>query len=573
MTLRFCRGMVAGWSLSLLLLLANSGLQAADKVTLDQRLPAGVLAYFSIPNAPEGHANFMKTGFGQMLLDPELENFRQQLMTKFKEMSADVQEEIGVTVEELLQLPAGEVSFAAARSSNAPLAGVALIEFGNRQELVEKLLQRAEESFEEGTLDKQTESVDGVDLVTLTYADPNNLRGKPVSVTYFIRDNSLVISSASSLIKNVLSRWDGANDRTFAKSDVYKQMMEKCAPTDGTPLYRWYIDPIGLVSAGLSTSQELQMAAVLFNANLPVLGLSELKAIGGIAAVGGTEFDAQSRTLYYVNQPTRGVLNVFQLRPQAPATPGWAPADAHQYFSLDWNIRGAYEAIESMYDSFFGVGSFEIAMEQVTQRADGLDLNIKSDLIDVLTGSLQGYIINPSEVDPEDPQSPDWVVALGVESAEKATALVEKGMDALSGFEKSERNGATVYEPADEDAPGAAAVHDNKIYIASTVERLQQALDGKASPALLDSPAYQSVAKHLPAQMSMHSFMDPKGQLKPVYEALRSGQFDSFLEGELDPSTLPPFENLEKYISPSAGYIVPDEQGALQVQFTLKPSK
>ena len=79
----------------------------------------------------------------------------------------------------------------------------------------------------------------------------------------------------------------------------------------------------------------------------------------------------------------------------------------------------------------------------------------------------------------------------------------------------------------------------------------------------------------------MISFAKQSSQLKTVYDLLRSGTFPPSAPGAgfpgadanlvpIDFKKLPPFEVIEKYLRPSGGYVVPDENGAVMVGFSLR---
>jgi hypothetical protein len=270
--------------------------------------------------------------------------------------------------------------------------------------------------------------------------------------------------------------------------------------------------------------------------------------------------------MYYVKQPTSGILKLFEFRPTITAPPAWVPADAGSYFAFDWNLKGAYEAVEAIYDSFTGPGKFAAQVNQLVQQG-GLPLHPKTDVIDALSGKLEGYMISPTGDDPKTLQA---MVSLGLADKAKGQKLLAT-VSNLVGGASSDFQGLKVYGPPDADQPGAAAIKDDAVLISFNPEQLKLALTGKpASKPLVRSEAYAEIKKLIPEKVSILTYQNAADQLGTLYEKVRGGDLDSAVEGQFDFSVLPPFETLRKYLTPSAGYLAPDESGAIAVQFSLK---
>jgi len=72
------------------------------------------------------------------------------------------------------------------------------------------------------------------------------------------------------------------------------------------------------------------------------------------------------------------------------------------------------------------------------------------------------------------------------------------------------------------------------------------------------------------------TYTNPASQYRSLYEMLRDGNpAESFpglddILSQIDFGRLPPFEVIEKYLAPSGGFWVGDENGVLMEQFSLK---
>jgi len=554
-----------------MLFLPTFQVRADDEAVLaEDRLPSNVLLYVSSPDVVSTFEKFQGTGIGRMFQDPGLEKFRKQLEDLYGEFKEEAESKSGLKIDDVVGIFEGEVAFAVVRPVGQTLGWVAFLEYGDQKATIDALLKRSQDELKKEGDEKvtvETEEIDGVTVTSYTYEDENAENGFPVTVSLLQKDGILVAGSGINILETVLERWDGEHEDTFSGNKIYEEIYAKCASgDDADPGLIWYVDPIGLLSAGLSMSPQTQNFVGMIY--MPALGLKDLKAMGGVAEFNTKDFDSVGKSMIYLDGPPTGVIKVFQLRANPLEVPAWVPADAAQYISFDWDINGAYEAIESIYDSFLGAGRFSMATANLLQQA-GLDLKLKPDVIDVLSGKFQGYF-NAGAASPEDFQG---LLSIGVKDGAKGQKLVSGLMDLAGGSKASDVSGAKLYEPAGEGQPGAIAVSSNAILLSTQTETVKNALSARPSNPLTSSPEFVSALKYVPKQVSFFTFQNPAVQLAEVYEKARSGELDGLAEGKLDFSVLPPFETLSKYITPTAGYYIPDEKGSISVQFTVKAAK
>lgn len=538
---------------------------AADDITADQRLPNGVLLYLSAPDVVTAHESFQKTGISQLINDPALEKFRQQLVEKFNDVEKKTQDELGLSISDITSLFSGEVTLAVVRPVGQSLGGVLFVDIGGHQDILEKLIAKAEAADEEGKAEKETDTIGDQKITVYTIAVKDDEDAEPVTVAYFIKDDKLVVASAVSILESILDQWDGTAEDSFARNEIYSEIIGKCTVKDSRPAMQYFIDPVGLLVSGLSMNPDTQLFAGMVYS--PAFGLNGLKGIGGTLELATDEFDSIGRAMYYVDGPASGLLKIFEFRPSISAPPKWVPAGAGQFIAFDWNIKGAYEAIESIYDSFTGPGKFAQTITGLAQQS-GANLHIKDDIVDVLSGQFQWYLL-PGEK----PENMQGTLAIGVNDAAKGQHLVDSIMTMTGETEKTEFKGVQLFTLKEEGQKGAAAVKDKFIMVSPSADQLKLALSGPAEQPLVNSENYQKIAGKIPEKVSLLGYQNPADQLEAGYEKARAGEFDSFTEGKLDLSVLPPFEVLKKYLTPSASYFVPDEHGTLGVQFSLKRSR
>lgn len=570
--------------------------RAADAIPSERRMGNDVIAYFSIRNIADLKTSWAKTQLGQLLKDKDLAPFLEQFDAHWTKLTEMFEDEVGLPLNDALGIPQGEFSIAAVHTTGKPIGGVAFLDFGEKRESLDKLIEKGTKAVEESGRAKRTEEdVDGVQIVFFDLSEENEAARdddddaakakkkpkNPTGVAYLIKDSTLVVASRVDILKAVLTRWDGNAERTFADKQAYKYIKEKChgENADAHPQVTYYVDPIGLYKGILGTLNLGPTETGLALSFLPSLGLDKIKGFGGTLDMGTDEFDMVTRALFYIDQPPTGVLNAFQFPKKSQVPPKWVAADVSTYGALSWDIAEAYNTVETIYETFAGAGSFSKIIDDLAEQESGPKIHIKKDIVDQLSGGIV-FVGNV-------PEDADLTVGerylIGVELKEEGPMkkVLERLAD-LEGFPGKVREfeGEKIYEMAggedDEQAQfhPAVAVTKKHLFFATHVAELEALLrSDKDREALVDSEAYKTIAKRFPDQTSSLGFQRSDAQLKMIYEALKSGALTEALDSDefqLDTSKLPEFDVLKKYFKPSGGYMIPDEKGWFVISFSLK---
>lgn len=557
-----------------LAILCQSGF-AQDHVASDLRLPGDVYLYLSTPDMPATFDQFQQTPYGQLIYGPEMAAFREHLLEKLHEKAgedaAKAEEELGMPLSDLGALIDGDGTLAVIRPAGGALALVAFLDTGDHADITDALEKHFDEQLQrEDNVAKSTKTIRDTKVTVLTVAT-----GSPelpsVEICYFIKDGELVISSSDAAADSVLERWDGKHPETFAGNRLYQQVLKSCATTDGeTPDMIWFVRPVELILGTLQSIPQTQFYGAMAAGFLPQFGINTLRGVGATVEVNSQEFSAITRSLVVVDQPARGIFKIFELRPTFREIPAWVPGNAAQFMQIDWNLVGAYDTIENLYDTWVGKqpGSFDAMIEDLTSRADGFDLNIKNDIVDGFSGRVEGFMMTPPV---DEPTKFEGVIALGIADGDKVGKVVEVALQSADAVREGDVAGREVKIATVQGLDLAIAQTDEKLYIASGISHLKQALGGEPLPdSLVQSNGFATVKPHLPEKFSVFSYQAPVQSFKGSYEQLRNGDFDSAVEGEVDFSLLPPFEQVAKYFVPTFSYSTTTDEGTFSQQFMLK---
>ena len=307
---------------------------------------------------------------------------------------------------------------------------------------------------------------------------------------------------------------------------------------------------------------------------LPVVGLTQMKAMGSVSEPGTGAFEAVSRSIFYAEQPAMGLMRAFALDHAKKTPPSWVKENVTTYIATKWKIDEAFASIEEVVDMFAGgAGTLAAQLDRAAQGAPGLHL--KHDIVDQLTGDMQ-LVTAPSES--EELPADQMLVALGVRDSEAASGVLSK-FAGEAGLEEREFRDVTVYEVSGPTAGQSFSftVSDGRLLLGMGGTLIDQVLrnDSDLRP-LAESDDFRKIAEFLPANAVGVHFSRPAETYRSFYNMLKSGEAAASFPGSedlfsrIDFSTLPPFETIARYIKPSGGYTVKDENGLFMEAFQLK---
>ncbi|RMG36624.1 MAG: hypothetical protein D6725_10305 [Planctomycetota bacterium] len=565
-------------AVALIALLATLAVAPAmgQQTPADRRLPRHVGVFLSFPNVQQFKARFAQTNWGRLANDPSLADFCESVRRQFDKATARLRKDLGVTWEELWELPAGEVTLAVVNEPRERVATVLFVDFGSRRETVDRLIEALNESFDAQPGNRRrTEQFAGTTLhvyskeVNKAGPDGQSVRKVETAGAYFIRESTVVIGQTVQVLKSVLTRWDGRHEDTFAESENYRYIRSR-AGGNAEPALVWYLDLVGLLKSAVETAEEPNVGLAMVVGMLPTVGLANLKAVGGTVHLASEPYDTISRTVIVVDEPLTGVLAALQFPATDLTPPTWVPESVAAYLAFNWDVQKAYEAIGQLFDAFRGPGAFQRVIEQAADPERGAGIHIKQDVLDHLNGRFR--LLRFKAVAGADglPQQ-DMLVAIGVKNESRIQSVLGKLGEQPGRLGKArEFRGVKIYEvPAGPGkAPMGVAVTNGNLFFATNVAKIEEIIRGSNEAPLAQSLDYRRLAAHIPRETSLLSFQRQEGQMRLLYDLLKKqgpGWFP-----DIDFATLPQFDAIARYFPPSAGYAVPEKRGAVFVSFSLR---
>jgi hypothetical protein len=433
-------------------------------------LPGDTLAYMRIRDVTSLKTGFANSTLGKMLDDPAMQPFVSDTYQTVSEVLEEVASEIGLSLDELLAIPRGQVAMALVpgmpadeepakrgadeaeetdeevarrmqrqRRNQNNFAGVFIIETGTNNDSQAKMRELLNKISELATKNQFVQSEEAIgDHSLISWKRP---RGDGPVVESFDRDGVFVIGIGRRTAADVLERWN--------ETDAPKNRKEAAARSQNTS------DSTELLGGGnlssnpdfgavmtRSVSAETETPQITFFVNpyaiaqkiirrsgssffiLPIveeLGAQKIRGFGGSVFRGGDIVETIVHVHVVIDPPRDGFFGVVRPEPTEPSPPVWVPADATNYLTSNWDIATATDNLSKIVSRFAGEGAFErFTEDQIKAR---LDVSLKDDLIANLTGRYVGVRRYQS------PAAWNAIArcdALQVRDIEKARAMLDK---------------------------------------------------------------------------------------------------------------------------------------------------
>jgi len=571
---------------------ANSVQSAeAGRPTAPHLLPEDTLVCFRIADSADLGDRFEQTALGRIFRDPQMRPLVSQLYESLIELFREAEERIGLSLDQILSIPQGEVCIAVTSPEEGPPALVALIDVGDRLPFAQKLLDLIGESMIEQGAENTTESIKGTKVVT--HEIPGERKRQFV---HFERDDVIVVSSDSETAKQVLAAWDGGEAPTLADNTKFTAIMRRCAGTgDEIPQIAFFVDPIGLVKR--VTRGNVGAAAAM--AMLPALGLDGIEAVGGSMTFATEEFDEITHVHLLLDSPRSGILEMLALDSGDTTPEPWVPADVATYVTLNWDFAKTYSAFGTLYNKIRGEDA--LAKDFNQRFADRLEIEFEDDILNALDGRVTyiTWMIRPPRMN-----SRANLVGVKLKDAKKFQKVVDRFLAQFEGRVKEQAFGGVTYYAAqraegNRDRPErplmrrpdpAFALVGDYLLLTDSTDLLKHVIATKndGSQALASQLEFKLIASKIRRHPGgdapgLLSFNRPEEGMRLLYdlatsdttrERLAKGAEGNkglrALDTALRENPLPPFSVIAKYLAPGGSLLTSDETGFHYTSFTLR---
>ncbi len=372
-------------------------------------LPQDTLFYARLDNANDAREDLANSSIGRMLSDPKLKPLATDMFAVAADFFEQASNEIGVSLEEVLAIPTGQVAIAVMpgsvskrsedlvgdqtkkdeseeairqrlalkRQQQNSFAFLFLVEAGENIDDLMKLIERLESTLIDNGYVRRTSERDDTKIVHLLPPLPGSFE-----MEFFVREGTLVFGVGHQSAESVLDRWlEKSNQPTLADNADFASIMSRCIGAEETrPQLTFFLDAYHVIERVVKR----QSAAGFIWPLIEELGLSKFRGIGGSLFRGGEEFESIVHFHILIDPPRDGLLGI--LRPETVNTipPDWVPADVTNYTTLHWDFEKTYENIGKILAKFGQTNLLKDSVE--TPANDILGISFQDELLPNLTG-------------------------------------------------------------------------------------------------------------------------------------------------------------------------------------------
>lgn len=608
--------------------LLSGQIAAAQRPSAAKLLPENTILFLSVADAQDMAARFKNTAMGRMSEDPQLKPLVKDLYGTITDAVANLKEEVGLSLPEILDIPQGEMTLAIVPPDEGPPAAVVLLDAGDQLSNAQRLLKRGTDELEkQPNVKKSEETISGT---TVTVYDGLGPRGR--KAMYFVKDATLVLGSDMEVLKRLLAAWTSGQEKSLADNEKFAAIMRRSrGAKDQEPQFFWFFDPIALMKKLGQDNVQIRMAT----AALPALGLDGVLGLGGSLALDAGQFDSVAHFHLLLDNPRDGIVEMIAFEPGDVRPEAWVPADVASYTTFHWRFQTTFNNLARIFDSFQGQGALSGNIRRAVTEPTGIDL--EKDLLPNLDGRVT-YFTRIDRDSPVSLQSNTWCWALKLKDAKP----VEEALETLA--KKYEQNvrqetfaGTKYYQaippqprrvraelesradqaalnearrvraqierrvgdvprpkPDDPDLPRPPepcfAVVKNCLVFTDRASTCQMVISLADNPkeSLADALDFKLIAAKIARaaggnKPAMISFNRPEEAMRWAYdmvnaertrarlrEAAETNPFFKNVETVLEKNPLPPFEVLQQYLAPGGAMVIDDETGIHYTAFTLR---
>jgi hypothetical protein len=353
----------------------------SNRPRTQELLPETTVAFIQIDDFREMVGKLQETSFGQMTQDESLAPLIDGLWDEARLAYNDVEAEVGVTLEDLQELPSGEMTFAIIAPRRQNPEYMLIIELDTESGAGERILERGREviATETGEPITSEESEDGLEYETFNAAGKN--------FKFFEKDGLMVGCSSAEELDAFVDRWmerEVEKVRPLTANRKFVTIMNRCLGNNEIePEARFFIDPIGLARSATRGNFAAQ-AAINF---LPIIGLDGLLGVGGSMLLSEDDFESVVHGHLLLSNPRKGVLEMLALKPTEYQPEPWLPADLDTYLTTSWDVDQLLNELSKMVDMYQGGEGL------VDEWIDGninerIQMDLKEDVLAHLTGRV-----------------------------------------------------------------------------------------------------------------------------------------------------------------------------------------
>jgi len=382
-------------------------------------LPDTTQGFFAISNVDVLNEHWEKTQWGHLMADPVMKPFTKDIRRQFEERWSSVHERLGLTLEDIRNVPSGDVAIGliSPEPGRAALAIVADVaeKLPQARELLEKVSKTQLERGAKRSEVKLPETGDVVVQFDLPELEEEKEAGRSTldgsqsppakegsaapaeppappptrQAFYCLAGNLLAVTDHLKVMEGILVRAKGTRAGCLADHKPFQIVHDRCRKDygEGVPQMRWFIHPLGYAEAARAATPESKrrkgksILEVMRNQ-----GIGAVQGVGGFADFASEDYELVHRTAVYAPGPYENSMKMAVL-PNAEefAPQPWAPRDIATYTTFYFDVLNAFDNFGPLFDELFGQGErgvWEDTLKSLELDPSGPQVNLRKELFE-----------------------------------------------------------------------------------------------------------------------------------------------------------------------------------------------
>jgi hypothetical protein len=499
------------WAASMFLSAGVGGTPAEAGRPSETLLPATTQGFFAISNVESLDKHWHKSQLGQLMDDPKMKPFTKDVRRQFDDRWANVQDRLGLTLDDLRSVASGDVAIAmiAPAPRKAALAIVADCT-GKLKQAHEVLEKTTKNQLRRGA--KRSElKVDGCPDIVIQFDLPepeeekeaarSTLQGSddakksetengesqeappkrrapekaPRQAFYCLTGNLLATTDNLDVMKGILARALGDRKDSLANEKPFQVVIGRCKKDygDAMPQMRWFMRPLGYAEAArIWTPDSKRRKGKSFLEIMRNQGVAGVLGMGGFVDFSSETYELVHRTAIYAPKPYVKSMKMAVLYNKNDYTPQpWVPHDVATYTTFHFDVLNAFDNFDTLFDELFGEGEEGVWKNEVLpglKAPDGPQIDLRKELIEYLG---QRVSLMTDYCEPITTTSERLLLAVDVKNADAVAKALEKLFKNDPTVARRKLKGLVVWEfvgdqsgdpeikPPDVEMPPAATRH------------------------------------------------------------------------------------------------------------------
>ncbi|MCA9177334.1 MAG: hypothetical protein KDB14_22750 [Planctomycetales bacterium] len=353
-----------------------------------QLVPNTTTAFVHVPDTAALSDNFKQTEFGDLVDDPKLKPFADDLSKQIEEELTNTNAKLGISIEDLTKVCAGELGIAVIQpggQANAHAVAI-MADTTNKDAQVAQLRQKiALEMQGRGAKSVQI-TLAGV-AVTKYIIPPPKGAIAPSESYNCVTNQWMFAADHEKELANLLTRFAGraAPDAPLMSVAAYKEVRQRVSiKENATPDLVWFVEPFGYLST-LRAANNNKRKGKDYGKILKEVGFDAIKGAGG-AVNFRIEAEQVVHRTFVKSKPGPGQLTKAARVIQIPSTNNplpaeWVPDSVANCLVTNWKVIESFDPAGELFDAIQGEGFWEDLLQGLANEKNGPRLDLKRQLV------------------------------------------------------------------------------------------------------------------------------------------------------------------------------------------------